>query len=142
MNQENDFTKMLKEVGITAEIVGVSNLTSLLKYIQKNHKEINEEDYKNAMNVIEVVCKNYNITIEDFYSNKRKNDRRYALGTVCYILNKKMNFKIISICYIVKKAHVFVYGLVKQIEELDEKHPSDRVFVKKLNNIISELKLN
>ena len=42
MNQEKeDFVKMLKEVGVTANIVGVDRLTTLLKEIQKKSQRPN-----------------------------------------------------------------------------------------------------
>jgi chromosomal replication initiation ATPase DnaA len=89
MNQEKDnISKMLMEVGATAEIVGVSKLTEILKHIQKSQKELTIEEYDKAMFIINIVCETYSMTLEDFYSNKRKNNRRYALGSVFYICSK------------------------------------------------------
>ena len=76
MNQEkDDISKMLMEVGATAEIVGVSKLTEILKHIQKSQKDLTIEEYDKAMLIINIVCETYSMTLEDFYSNKRKNNR-------------------------------------------------------------------
>ena len=143
MNQEKEnFTKMLMEVGTTVEIVGVERLTELLKDIQKIHKDITYEQHEEALKVILVTSKNYDMTFDDFFSKKRKNDRRFALGTVCFILNKKLNFDANAISLIVKKGVGFVYFLIKEIEEMDKNHPVDKKILNKIENILQELKIN
>ena len=73
MSQEkSDILKMLMEVGTTAEIVGVSKLTEILKDIQKTQKDLTIEEYERAMSIINLTCETYSMSLEDFYSNKRK----------------------------------------------------------------------
>lgn len=143
MNQENqeteDISKMLNEVGVTAKIVGVNNLTQMLKNIQKIHKDINEKDYENANNVILSTCKHYDMTFDDFYSKKRKNDRRYALATVCYILNKEYKFSPEKISFVVKKSVFFISILINEIMDMNKKHPVDAKVLNKLDKILSEI---
>lgn len=140
MNQEKeDFTKMLKEVAVTANIVGVDKLTNLLKEIQKNHKDISEAEYQNAMQVISVVSECYDMSVDDFYSNKRKNDRKYALASVCYILKKYHNFNLKKISFVTRKSYEYISILTKEIDDLSITHPFDKKYLQKLESIKSKL---
>lgn len=140
MNQEKeDFTKMLKEVAVTANVVGVDKLTNLLKEIQKNHKDISEAEYQNAMQVISVVSECYDMSVDDFYSNKRKNDRKYALASVCYILKKYHNFNFKKISFVTRKSYEYISILMKEIDDLSITHPFDKKYLQKLETIKSKL---
>ena len=143
MNQEKEkFTKMLTEVGNTAEIIGVDKLTELLKDIQKSQKEITQEEYDKAMAIIKVVCENYSISIEEFYNNKRKNNRRYAIASVCYILNKIEKFDYQKISFMTKKSFTYISILIKEISEMSITHPFDKKILTKLEEIKSQLNIN
>lgn len=143
MNQEKEkFTKMLTEVGNTAEIIGVDKLTELLKDIQKSQKEITQEEYDKAMAIIKVVCENYSISIEEFYNNKRKNNRRYAIASVCYILNKTEKFDYQKISFMTKKSFAYISILIKEISEMSITHPFDKKILNKLEEIKSQLNIN
>lgn len=143
MNQEKEkFTKMLTEVGNTAEIIGVDKLTELLKNIQKSQKEITQEEYDKAMTIIKVVCENYSMSIEDFYYNKRKNNRKYAIATVCFILNKIEKFDYDKISFITNKPFALISILIKEISEMSITHPFDKKILNKLEEIKSQLNNN
>ena len=140
MNQEkDDISKMLMEVGATAEIVGVSKLTEILKHIQKSQKDLTIEEYDKAMLIINIVCETYSMTLEDFYSNKRKNNRRYALGSVFYILYKKESFDYEKISFITKKPFPLISILIKEIKEMSRTHPFEKQILSKLDNILLKL---
>lgn len=143
MNQEkDDISKMLMEVGATAEIVGVSKLTEILKHIQKSQKDLTIEEYDKAMLIINIVCETYSMTLEDFYSNKRKNNRRYALGSVFYILYKKESFDYEKISFITKKPFPLISILIKEIKEMSRTHPFEKQILLKLDNILLKLENN
>jgi hypothetical protein len=143
MNQEkDDISKMLMEVGATAEIVGVSKLTEILKHIQKSQKDLTIEEYDKAMLIINIVCETYSMTLEDFYSNKRKNNRRYALGSVFYILYKKESFDYEKISFITKKPFPLISILIKEIKEMSRTHPFEKQILSKLDNILLKLEKN
>lgn len=143
MNQEKEkFAKMLTEVANTTEIIGVDKLTELLKNIQKSQKEITEEEYSKANTIIKAVCDNYSISIEEFFSNKRKNNRRYAIGTVCYILNKIEKFDYEKISFVTNKPFPIISVLIKEISEMSITHPFDKKILNKLEVIKSQLKYN
>lgn len=143
MSQEkSDILKMLMEVGTTAEIVGVTKLTEILKDIQKTQKDLTIEEYEKAMSIINVVCETYSMSLEDFYSNKRKNNRRYALGSVFYILYKKENFDYEKISFITKKPFPLISILIKEIKEMSRTHPFEKQILSKLDNILLKLENN
>lgn len=140
MSQEkSDILKMLMEVGATAEIVGVTKLTEILKDIQKTQKDLTIEEYEKAMSIINVVCETYSMSLEDFYSNKRKNNRRYALGSVFYILYKKENFDYEKISFITKKPFPLISILIKEIKEMSKTHPFEKQILSKLDTILLKL---
>jgi chromosomal replication initiation ATPase DnaA len=143
MSQEkDDISKMLMEVGATAEIVGVSKLTEILKNIQKSTKDLTIEEYDKAMFIINIVCETYSMSLEDFYSNKRKNNRRYALGSVFYILYKKYDFDYEKISFITKKPFPLISILIKEIKEMSRTHPFEKQILSKLDDILLKLENN
>jgi chromosomal replication initiation ATPase DnaA len=140
MSQENnEISNMLMQVGVTAKVVGVQKLTELLKDIQKNSKEITEDDYIKAKYVVEIVCKHFDITIDYFYSNKRSNNRRHALGSVCYILDKYYGFETKKIEFIIKKSFSYVSILISEIKSMSKSHPYEKKILEKLNLSIQEI---
>jgi hypothetical protein len=140
MSQEkSDILKMLMEVGTTAEIVGVSKLTEILKDIQKTQKDLTIEEYERAMRIINLTCETYSMSLEDFYSNKRKNNRRYALGSVFYILYKKEGFDYEKISFITKKPFPLISILIKEIKEMSKTHPFEKQILSKLDTILLKL---
>jgi chromosomal replication initiation ATPase DnaA len=138
MIQDKNISKMLVELGATAEIVGVERLTQILKEIRKNEKNLTVDEYQTAMQIIEIVCTTYDITIDDFYSNKRKNNRRYALSSVFFVLNKKLNYDYEKISIITKKPFSIISILIKEISEMDKKHPFDNQILTKLDEIVEK----
>jgi chromosomal replication initiation ATPase DnaA len=143
MSQENlDISNMLKEVGTTAEIVGVTKLTEILKDIQKNQKELTQEEYEKALGIIKQVCETYSMSMDEFYSNKRKNNRRYALGTVFYILYEKNKMDFEKISLITKKPFSLISILIKEIKEMNKNHPFDKDILYKLETILLKLENN
>jgi chromosomal replication initiation ATPase DnaA len=135
MNQEEDITKMLMEVGETAKIIGVSSLTKMLKEIQKTKKDLSEVEYEKAMEIISIVCDVYEMSVNDFFSNKRKNNRRYALGSVCHILYKENKFDYKKISFITKKSFTYISILIKEIQDMDITHPFEKKILQKLDII-------
>jgi chromosomal replication initiation ATPase DnaA len=143
MSQENlDISNMLKELGTTANIVGVAKLTEMLKDIQKTQKELSQEEYEKAIDIVNIVCEAYSMSINDFYSNKRKNNRRYALGIVVYILNKHKNYDYNKIGFITKKSFTVISTLIKEIEQMSWSHPFENKVLSKLEEITLKLENN
>ena len=82
------------------------------------------------------------MSISDFYSNKRKNDRRYALGSVCYILHKQKNFDYKKISFITKKSFTYISILIKEIEQMSITHPFEKKILQKLEIIKTKIDNN
>jgi chromosomal replication initiation ATPase DnaA len=140
MKQEtNELSEMLVQVGVTAKAVGVQKLTEMLKDIQQKSKEITDEDYENSKYVVSVVCNQFDITVSDFYSNKRKNNRRHALGCVCFILDKYYGFDYKKIEFVIKKSFSYVSILISEIKDMNPNHPYDKKTLEKLNLAIKEI---
>jgi chromosomal replication initiation ATPase DnaA len=80
MNQENDtiskqdISGLLKEFNNTLNVIGVERLTEILIYSRKNNIHLTEKQLVSANDIIKVVCEEFNITIDDLYSAKRKNN--------------------------------------------------------------------
>ena len=143
MSQENlDISNMLKEVGATASIVGVAKLTEILKDIRNTHKEITQEEYEKAIGIINLVCQEYSMNLDDFYSTKRKNNRRYALGSVFYILYEKNKLDFEKISLITRKPYSLISILIKEIKEMNDTHPFDKQILLKLNEVLNKLENN
>lgn len=141
MIQDKNISKMLVELGATAEIVGVERLTQILKEIRKNEKNLTIDEYQKAMQIIEIVCTSYDITIDDFYSNKRKNNRRYALASVFFVLKKIFNYDYEKISIITKKPFSIISILIKEISEMDKKHPFENQILTKLDEIVEKINI-
>jgi chromosomal replication initiation ATPase DnaA len=138
MSQETQqFTELLKQVGTTAKVVGVEKLTEILKEVKKNYKDISPEQYQISQNVIKIVCEVYEISYDDFFDNKRKNMRKYALSIVCYVLNEiyKMDYEIIS--FIVKKSKGLISVLISDIKQLNKNHFQDKQTLVKLDKVLT-----
>ena len=138
MSQETQqFTELLKQVGTTAKVIGVEKLTEILKEVKKNYKDISPEQYKISQNVIKIVCEVYEISYDDFFDNKRKNMRKYALSIVCYVLNEiyKMDYEIIS--FIVKKSKGLISVLISDIKQLNKNHFQDKQTLVKLDKVLT-----
>jgi len=138
MSQETQqFTELLKQVGTTAKAVGVEKLTEILKEVKKNYKDISPEQYQISQSVIKTVCEVYEISHDDFFDNKRKNMRKYALSIVCYVLNEiyKMDYDTIS--FIVKKSKGLISVLISDMKQLNKNHFQDRQTLVKLEKVLT-----
>lgn len=140
MNQESkELSEMLTQVGITARIVGVSKLTELLKTLQKTQKDITEEELSKSKQIIEIVCKNFGVTFEDFFKNKKTRERKQALSVICYILNKIIKLEYQKISFIVKKSTAVVSVSVNEISNLNPYYKFNKTLKEKLDLTLLEV---
>jgi hypothetical protein len=87
-----------------------------------------------------VVCEEFNITIDDLYSAKRKNNRRNAIGICAMLFQKIADIDLANSAYILKKPDDIVCVYKKEIFTLSPSHQVDIAILTKIKNI--ELKLN
>jgi hypothetical protein len=136
MKQETDNVSMVfKELDKTIQIVGAEKLIEILKYSRKNPPTLNQEQIEQALKLVQVVCDEFKISLEDIFDAKRKNNRRISIGVCAFIIQKKLNFDNSNISYILKKSDALISVYKQEILRLNTNHPSDRQILEKINNI-------
>jgi len=143
MNQEtNNITNVLSEINKTIQVIGKEKLLELLKISRENESSLNEEIKYKSQQVIKIVCDEFNIEVDDFYSRTRKNNRRYAIGITAMILKDYLNLDIADISFLLKKPNNLVSIYCTEVHELNPRHKSDIYIIERIENINQKLKLN
>jgi chromosomal replication initiation ATPase DnaA len=143
MNQEtNNISNVLLELNKTIQVIGKDKLLELLKISRENESNLNEEVKLKSQQVIKIVCEEFNIDVDDFYSRTRKNNRRYAIGITAMILKDYLNLDVADISYLLKKPNNLVSIYCTEVHELNPKHKSDIYIIERIENINQKLKLN
>ena len=95
MTQEtNNIGEFLLELNKTIQVIGKEKLLELLKISRENDSSLNNEIKSKSQEIIKIVCDEFNINVDDFYSRTRKNNRRYAIGITAMILKEYLNLDI------------------------------------------------
>ena len=143
MNQEtNNITNVLSEINKTIQVIGKDKLLELLKISRENESSLNEEIKYKSQQVIKIVCDEFNIEVDDFYSRTRKNNRRYAIGITAMLLKDYLKLDLADISYLLKKPNNLVSIYCTEVHELNPKHKSDIYIIERIENINQKLKLN
>ena len=143
MNQEtNNISSVLVEINKTIQVIGTEKLLDLLKISRENNSDLGDEVKSKSQMVIKIVCDEFNIQIDDFYSRTRKNNRRYAIGITAMILKDYLNLDIADISFLLKKPNNLVSIYCTEVHELNPKHKSDIYIIERIENINQKLKLN
>jgi chromosomal replication initiation ATPase DnaA len=143
MNQEtNNISSVLLELNKTIQVIGKDKLLELLKISRENESNLNEEIKFKSQEVIKIVCDEFNIDVDDFYSRTRKNNRRYAIGITAMILKDYLNLDIADISFLLKKPNNLVSIYCTEVHELNPRHKSDIYIIERIENINQKLKLN
>ena len=143
MNQEtNNISNVLLELNKTIQVIGKDKLLELLKISRENESNLNEEVKLKSQQVIKIVCEEFNIDVDDFYSRTRKNNRRYAIGITAMILKDYLNLDLADISYLLKKPNNLVSIYCTEVHELNPRHKSDIYIIERIENINQKLKLN
>jgi len=136
MKQETDNVSMVfKELDKTIQIIGAEKLIEILKYSRKNPPTLNEEQIKQALILVQVVCDEFKISLDDIFDMKRKNNRRISIGICAFVIQKQLNLDNSNISYILKKSDTLVSLYKQEILRLNSNHPSDRQILEKIDNI-------
>jgi len=143
MNQEtNNISNVLLELNKTIQVIGKDKLLELLKISRENESNLNEDIKIKSQEVIRIVCDEFNINVNDFYSRTRKNNRRYAIGITAMILKEYLNLDIADISFLLKKPNNLVSIYCTEVYELNPRHKSDIYIIERIENINQKLKLN
>jgi hypothetical protein len=141
MNQEtNNISFLLLELNKTIKKIGITKLLELLKILRENESSLGEGVKLKSQIIIQIVCDEFKIKINDFYSRTRKNNRRYAIGVTAMILKEYLKLDIADISYLIKKPNNLVSVYCNEVYELNPKHKSDINIIEKINNINIKLK--
>lgn len=142
MNQEkqnNNISNVFLEMSKTIEQIGVDETIGLLKVSRQKYSILTEEQKKSTLKIVSIVCDCFNISIQDFYSATRKNNRRYAIGITAMILTDDLGIDISDVSFLLKKPINLVSLYRKEVKELNPKHKSDIKIIEKINDINSVL---
>lgn len=141
MNQEtNNISFLLLELNKTIKKIGITKLLELLKILRENESSLGEGVKLKSQIIIQIVCDEFKIKINDFYSRTRKNNRRYAIGVTAMILKEYLKLDISDISYLIKKPNNLVSVYCNEVYELNPKHKTDIDIIEKINNINIKLK--
>jgi chromosomal replication initiation ATPase DnaA len=140
MNQEtNNISSVLLEINKTIQVIGTEKLLDLLKISRENNSDLGDEVKSKSQMIIKIVCDEFNIEVDDFYSRTRKNNRRYAIGITAMILKDYLKLDVADISYLIKKPNNLVSIYCSEVQELNPKHKSDIYIIEKINNINNKL---
>jgi hypothetical protein len=126
---------VFKELDKTIQIIGAEKLIEILKYSRKNPPTLNHEQIEQALKLVQIVCDEFKISLDDIFDMKRKNNRRISIGICAFVIQKQMNLDNSNISYILKKSDTLVSLYKQEILRLNSNHPSDRQILEKIDNI-------
>jgi hypothetical protein len=133
--ETNNVSLVFKELDKTIQIIGADKLIEILKYSRKNPPTLNEEQIEQALKLVQLVCEEFNITFDDIFDMKRKNNRRISIGVCAFVIQKELKLDNSNISYILKKPDTLVSLYKQEILRLNSNHPSDRQVLQKIDNI-------
>ena len=141
MTQEtNNISNVLLELNKTIKIIGTEKLLELLKFSRENESNLGDEVKLKSQVIIKIVCDEFNIDVNDFYSRTRKNNRRYAIGVTAMFLKQYLKLDVADISFLIKKPNNLVSIYCAEVYELNPNHKSDINIIQKINNIDIKLK--
>lgn len=133
--ETNNVSLVFKELDKTIQIIGADKLIEILKYSRKNPPTLNQEQIEQALKLVQLVCEEFNITFDDIFDMKRKNNRRISIGVCAFVIQKELKLDNSNISYILKKPDTLVSLYKQEILRLNSNHPSDRQVLQKIDNI-------
>jgi chromosomal replication initiation ATPase DnaA len=142
MSQEtnNKLSDVLTELSSTIQVIGAEKTMELLKISRENTSNLDENVKQQSHLIIKIVCDEFNIATEDFYSRMRKNNRRYAIGITAFILKERLHLDLADISFLIKKPNNLVSLYLTEVTELNPKLKSDIFIIERIENINKKLK--
>jgi hypothetical protein len=137
MNQETtkNISNVFLEMSKTINVLGINETIGLLQVSRQKFIAVTEEQKELIQVIISVVCDAFEISIADFYSRTRKNNRRYAIGITAMILTDDLKIDISDVSFLLKKPVNLVSSYRKEAKELNPNHKSDIKIIEKINTI-------
>jgi chromosomal replication initiation ATPase DnaA len=134
-----DASRILQQVDKTLNVIGTEKLLEILIYSRKNNIQITEEQIKYSEQIIQIICDEFGISLLEFYSSKRKNNRRNAIGVCALFLQDEVGLDNSNISYILKKPENLTSIYKNEIVSLNPSHKVDVVTLEKIKNIKNKL---
>lgn len=145
MNQETtnitDASRILQQVDKTLNVIGTEKLLEILIYSRKNNIQITQDQISYSEQIIQITCEEFGISLLEFYSSKRKNNRRNAIGVCALFLQDEVGLDNSNISYILKKPENLTSIYKNEIVSLNPSHKVDIVTLEKIKNIKSKLNI-
>ena len=146
MSQEttnNNISNVFLEMSKTIEHLGVDETIGLLKTSRQKFSTLTEQQKESSQMIVRIVCDCFNISVSDFYSATRKNNRRYAIGITAMILTDDKGIDISDVSYLLKKPINLISLYRKEAKELNPNHKSDIKILEKIihvNQVLTNIK--
>jgi hypothetical protein len=141
MSQEtNNITKVLSELNKTIQVIGTEKLIEILKISRENDTDLDDDTIIKSRMIIQIVCDEFQIKYDDFFSRMRKNNRRYAIGITTTLLKDILKLDVADISFLLKKPNNLISIYSNEVMELNPRHKSDIVIIEKIENINTKLK--
>lgn len=137
--QQKTTTTLLTEINKTIQVLGIDKLVDILKHIRKKSVEITQEQVDQSEIIIKLVCEEFDITIDEFYSHKRLKDRRYAVGVCAFLLQNKVGLDNSDISFLLRKPADMISIYKNSINYLNDRRPDDYKILKRITNINNKL---
>lgn len=134
-----DASRILQQVDKTLNVIGTEKLLEILIYSRKNNIQITEEQVRYSEQIIQITCDEFGISLLEFYSSKRKNNRRNAIGVCALFLQDEVGLDNSNISYILKKPENLTSIYKNEIVSLNPSHKVDVVTLEKIKNIKNKL---
>ena len=140
MNQEtNNITKVFSELNKTIQVIGTDKLIEILKISRENDTDLDDEVIVKSRMIIQIVCDEFAIEFDDFFSRMRRNNRRYAIGITATLLKNILKLDVADISFLLKKPNNLISIYSNEVLELNPKHKSDIMIIQKIENINHKL---
>jgi hypothetical protein len=140
MNQEtNNITKVFSELNKTIQVIGTDKLIEILKISRENDTDLDDEVIVKSRMIIQIVCDEFSMEFNDFFSRMRKNNRRYAIGITATLLKNILKLDVADISFLLKKPNNLISIYSNEVLELNPKHKSDIMIIEKIENINHKL---
>jgi hypothetical protein len=143
--EANNVSMVFKELDKTIQLLGAEKLIEILKHSRKKTSDLSEEQIQESLKLVQIVCDELKITLDDFFGIKRKNNRRISIGISALVIQQRLNLNATNICYILKKPDALISQYKQEIIRLNLNHPSDKKILEKIDNInanINKIYLN
>lgn len=100
--------------------------------LKHNYEVINSELNNDPNNIIERICRNYNVSKDSVLSESRKSDLTTVRKICMYVLKNKLNMTLSKIGRFFQRDHSTVITSIKDVEKMIEKDSNLKQFIESI----------